>query len=52
VREIVFLEVKSGGSTLTARERGVRDAVLARRVSWRELRIAHDSREAPRQGLA
>lgn len=39
VREIVFLEVKSGGSTLSARERRVRDAVLARRVSWRELRV-------------
>jgi predicted Holliday junction resolvase-like endonuclease len=39
LREIVFVEVKSGASTLTARERRVRDAVLARRVSWRELRV-------------
>jgi predicted Holliday junction resolvase-like endonuclease len=39
VREVVFLEIKSGGSTLSPRERRVRDAVLARRVSWRELRI-------------
>ena len=39
LREIVFLEVKSGGSTLTTRERRVRDAVLARRVSWKEFRV-------------
>lgn len=39
LREIVFVEVKSGASTLTARERRVRDAVLARRVSWREIRL-------------
>ncbi len=39
VREIVFLEIKSGGSTLTTRERRVRDAVLARRVAWKEFRV-------------
>jgi predicted Holliday junction resolvase-like endonuclease len=39
LREIVFLEIKSGGSTLTTRERRVRDAVLARRVSWKEFRV-------------
>jgi len=37
--EIVFLEIKTGGATLTTRERRVRDAVLARRVSWREFRV-------------
>lgn len=39
LREIVFLEIKSGGSTLTTRERRVRDAVLARRVVWKEFRV-------------
>lgn len=39
LREIVFLEIKTGGATLTTRERRVRDAVLARRVSWREFRV-------------
>ena len=38
LREIVFLEIKTGASTLTTRERRVRDAVLARRVVWREFR--------------
>lgn len=39
VREVVFLEVKTGGSSLTTRERRVRDAVLEGRVSWKEFRV-------------
>jgi predicted Holliday junction resolvase-like endonuclease len=39
LREIVFLEVKSGSSTLSTRERRIRDAVLARRVRWEEFRV-------------
>ena len=39
VREVVFLEIKTGGSSLTTRERRVRDAVLEGRVSWREFRV-------------
>jgi predicted Holliday junction resolvase-like endonuclease len=39
LREIVFLEIKSRGASLTTRERRVRDAVLARQVSWREFRV-------------
>jgi predicted Holliday junction resolvase-like endonuclease len=35
----VFLEIKTGGSRLSTRERLIREAVLARRVSWRELRV-------------
>jgi predicted Holliday junction resolvase-like endonuclease len=38
VRRIVFVEVKTSGSDLSARERRVRDAVNARRVEWSELR--------------
>ncbi len=38
VREIVFVEVKTGRSRLSARERAVRKAVLEGRVGWRELR--------------
>jgi predicted Holliday junction resolvase-like endonuclease len=40
VRRIVFIEVKTGGATLTTRERRVRDAIRAGRVEWRELRAA------------
>lgn len=36
IREVVFLEIKTGNSTLTKRERLVRDAVRAGRVRWME----------------
>jgi predicted Holliday junction resolvase-like endonuclease len=36
IREVVFLEIKTGSSTLTRRERLVRDAVRAGRVRWME----------------
>jgi predicted Holliday junction resolvase-like endonuclease len=38
VERVVFVEVKTGASQLTGRERQVRDAVLARRVEWAEVR--------------
>lgn len=40
VQRIVFLEVKTGGSSLSTRERSVRDVVLAGEVEWAELRVA------------
>jgi len=40
VEEIVFVEVKTGQSRLTARERSVRRAVEEGRVSWLETRVA------------
>src|SRR6266567_2642603 len=40
VRRVVFLEVKTGVSGLTSRERQVRDVVEAREVEWAELRGA------------
>jgi predicted Holliday junction resolvase-like endonuclease len=40
VRRIVFVEVKTGGSQLTTREREVRDAVKAGNVEWAEIRGA------------
>lgn len=39
VRRIIFLEIKTNASALTARQRQIRDAILARRVEWRELRV-------------
>jgi predicted Holliday junction resolvase-like endonuclease len=39
LREVVFLEVKTGGSSLNQIQRQIRDAVLAGRVVWRELRV-------------
>ena len=37
--EIKFIEVKSGNSQLTPKQRRVRDAVIARRIEWVEVRI-------------
>jgi predicted Holliday junction resolvase-like endonuclease len=38
LREVVFIEVKTGASALTARERAIRDAIKAGRVRWEEYR--------------
>ncbi len=43
VRRVVFVEVKTGGSTLTTRERKVRDAIRAGRVEFKELRVGGPS---------
>ena len=42
MRDIIFLEVKSGSSSLTTRERQIRDAVVAKRVVWKEFRVGGD----------
>jgi len=38
IREVVFLEIKSGTSGLSTRQRQIRDAVEAGRVVWRVLK--------------
>ena len=38
VRNVVFIEVKTGDADLNSRERRVRDAVQNKRVQWLELR--------------
>lgn len=48
VRNIVFVEVKTGGSKLTTRERLVRDAVNAGRVEWTEIRSPVAAKPAKR----
>lgn len=39
VKRVVFVEVKSGKSGLSMRERDVREAVIAKNVEWREVRF-------------
>ena len=39
LERIAFVEVKTGKSTLTGRERQIRDAIRAGKVSWEELRV-------------
>jgi predicted Holliday junction resolvase-like endonuclease len=38
LKEVVFVEVKTGKSNLNARERQVRDAIKDGRVKWQEIR--------------
>lgn len=39
LRAVVFVEVKTGQSTLAPRERLVRDAIVHRRIEWREVSL-------------
>jgi predicted Holliday junction resolvase-like endonuclease len=39
VQRIIFVEVKTGSSSLTVRERSVRDVIRSREVEWAELRV-------------
>jgi predicted Holliday junction resolvase-like endonuclease len=50
LRQIVFVEVKTGGSKLTSRERLIRDAIRDGRVMWKEIRDTSTSAGARRVG--
>ena len=39
VRKIVFVEIKTGASTLSTRERIVRDAITSKSVEWLEVKV-------------
>jgi predicted Holliday junction resolvase-like endonuclease len=39
LRRVVFVEVKTGGSGLTSRERMIREVIQAGEVEWAELRV-------------
>jgi predicted Holliday junction resolvase-like endonuclease len=39
LERIVFIEVKTGGSALTPRERWIKDVIQAGEVEWEELRV-------------
>jgi len=47
VRRVVFIEVKTGASGLSGRERQVRAAIQARRVEWTELRVPQNVSSTP-----
>ena len=42
--EVVFVEIKTGSSNLSAREKLVREAIRAKRVRWEELRVERKDR--------
>ena len=39
VKQVIFLEIKTGTSALSTRQKQIRDAVQAARVFWREFRV-------------
>jgi predicted Holliday junction resolvase-like endonuclease len=39
IRGILFLEIKTGTSALSARQKQIREIIISGKVSWRELRI-------------
>lgn len=43
LRDVFFVEVKTASSSLTAREKQIREAVEGRRIGWREIRIDHEA---------
>ena len=45
VRKVVFVEVKTGTSGLTTRERRIRDAIQSGKVEWIELHRDFEARE-------
>lgn len=42
ITHVVFLEVKTGRSSLNANERKLRDAIQGKRVEWREYRVPEE----------
>jgi predicted Holliday junction resolvase-like endonuclease len=52
LRRIVFVEVKTGASTLNTRERRIRDVVRGGAIEWRELRLGGASSLASPERLA
>lgn len=47
IRRVVFLEAKTGQSKLTKREKSLKEAIEARRVLWKEMRVDTESEETP-----
>ena len=51
LRRVVFLEIKTNSSGLSARQRRIRDVIRAGKVEWQELRIPTDSAAEAPSGL-
>ncbi len=47
IEEIIFVEVKSGSSRLNTSEKSLRDALMAKKVSWEEYRIPEKLTKQP-----
>jgi predicted Holliday junction resolvase-like endonuclease len=49
VRKIVFVEIKTGASSLSTRERSVRNAAQDRKIEWLEIKVNLDNPEIIRE---
>ncbi|MDP2778329.1 MAG: Holliday junction resolvase-like protein, partial [Anaerolineales bacterium] len=49
IRKIVFVEIKTGVSTLSTRERIVRDAIIAGKIEWMEVKVNLENPEILRE---
>lgn len=52
VRKITFVEVKTGKSKLTKREKSLKDAVTRKKVSWKEIDIDTAEENVPDKEMA
>lgn len=42
IEELIFLEIKSGKSTLTTREKQIRKLIEEKKVAWKEYKVPED----------
>ena len=47
ITDVVFVEVKTGKSSLSTSERKLRDAIKEKRVEWREYRVPEEATKRP-----
>ena len=47
IKRVTFLEVKTGKSKLTPREKSLKDTIESRRVRWQEVRVDTSDEETP-----
>lgn len=52
IKKVVFLEVKTGQSKLTKREKSLKNAIDKKRVSWKELRVDTKDEKTPDKEIA
>jgi len=47
INKVIFLEVKTGDSKLTKREKSLKEVIIKRKVSWKEVRVDTKSEKTP-----
>jgi len=52
IKRVTFLEVKTGESKLTPREKSLKETIQKRRVTWKEIRVDTSSKKTPDEEIA